>query len=136
MHTRCVTLGKKLLFMGSEFGQFLEWKYNQGLEWDSLNDDLNHKMQHYSKSLNDFYKGHSPLWKIDHDYSGIEIIDADNSDQSIFSFLRKDEENYILCVFNMTQLSALISLLEFPMLVFILKSSTQNLKNLVEILIN
>ncbi|OFI47103.1 1,4-alpha-glucan branching enzyme [Floricoccus penangensis] len=94
--------GKKLLFMGSEFGQFLEWKYNQGLEWDSLNDDLNHKMQHYSKSLNEFYKGHSPLWKIDHDYSGIEIIDADNSDQSIFSFLRKDEENYLLCVFNMT----------------------------------
>ncbi|MCC9935400.1 1,4-alpha-glucan branching enzyme, partial [Streptococcus agalactiae] len=55
--------GKKLLFMGSEFGQFLEWKYNDQLEWGNLNDDMNQKMQRYTKQLNQFYKDHKCLWR-------------------------------------------------------------------------
>src|SRR3712207_9224899 len=51
--------GKKLLFMGSEFGQFLEWKYNHQLEWQNLEDELNAKMQHFTASLNQLYKDHS-----------------------------------------------------------------------------
>ena len=48
--------GKKLLFMGSEWGQFLEWKYDHGLEWVDLSDELNQRMQQFTKTLNELYK--------------------------------------------------------------------------------
>lgn len=95
--------GKKLLFMGSEFGQFLEWKYNDQLEWENLNDDMNQKMQRYTKQLNQFYKDHKCLWRIDDSFDGIEIIDADNKSETVLSFIRKDDKgDLLLCVFNMT----------------------------------
>lgn len=94
--------GKKLLFMGSEFGQFLEWKYDYQLEWSNLEDAMNRKMQIFTSALNGFYKNHNQLWKIDHDYHGLEIIDADNRDESILSFIRKnDKGEFLICVFNM-----------------------------------
>lgn len=97
--------GKKLLFMGSEFGQFLEWKYDQGLEWSNLSeqDQLNLKMQKFTSHLNKFYKDHRPLWENDTSYDGLEIIDADNRDQSVLSFIRKDNKgDFLVCVFNTT----------------------------------
>ncbi|WP_307975956.1 1,4-alpha-glucan branching protein GlgB [uncultured Streptococcus sp.] len=95
--------GKKLLFMGSEFGQFLEWKYNHELEWGNLEDKLNLKMQGFTSHLNQFYKEHKALWQIDDSYDGIEIIDADNKDESVLSFIRKDKKgNLLVCVFNTT----------------------------------
>ncbi|MCC9727616.1 1,4-alpha-glucan branching enzyme, partial [Streptococcus agalactiae] len=95
--------GKKLLFMGSEFGQFLEWKYNDQLEWENLNDDMNQKMQRYTKQLNQFYKDHKCLWRIDDSFDGLEIIDADNKSETVLSFIRKDDKgDLLLCVFNMT----------------------------------
>ncbi|WEV45894.1 1,4-alpha-glucan branching protein GlgB [Streptococcaceae bacterium ESL0687] len=94
--------GKKLLFMGSEWGQFLEWKFDHALEWVDLEDPLNKKMQTYTKHLNSFYQKNKCLWDIDHDYSGIEIIDADNVDESVLSFVRKSDTDFIVCVFNMT----------------------------------
>ncbi|HGD2425349.1 TPA: 1,4-alpha-glucan branching protein GlgB [Streptococcus agalactiae] len=95
--------GKKLLFMGSEFGQFLEWKYNDQLEWGNLNDDMNQKMQRYTKQLNQFYKDHKCLWRIDDSFDGLEIIDADNKSETVLSFIRKDDKgDLLLCVFNMT----------------------------------
>lgn len=94
--------GKKLLFMGSEFGQFLEWKYDYQLEWTNLEDKLNHQMWHYTSELNQFYKDHKALWQIDESYDGIEIIDADNTAESILSFVRRDKKGDLLvCVFNM-----------------------------------
>ena len=94
--------GKKLLFMGSEFGQFLEWKYDYQLEWGNLEDKLNHQMQHYTSELNQFYKDYKALWQIDDSYDGIEIIDADNTAESILSFIRRDKKgNLLVCVFNM-----------------------------------
>ncbi len=94
--------GKKLLFMGSEFGQFLEWKYDQQLEWGNLEDDLNQKMQTFTSKLNQFYKDHKVLWQVDTSYDGIEIIDADNRDESVLSFIRKNKKGEMLiCVFNM-----------------------------------
>lgn len=97
--------GKKLLFMGSEFGQFLEWKSDHELEWDNLleEDQLNLNMQAFTSHLNHFYKDYRPLWQNDETYDGIEIIDADNKAQSVLSFIRKDDKGDLLvCVFNMT----------------------------------
>lgn len=95
--------GKKLLFMGSEFGQFLEWKFDDQLVWDNLEDDLNQKMQSFTSLLNQFYQEHNMLWQNDHNYDGIEIIDADNSLESVLTFTRKNNKgDYLLCVFNMT----------------------------------
>lgn len=95
--------GKKLLFMGSEFGQFLEWKYDHQLEWQNLEDELNAKMQHFTASLNQLYKDHSMLWQNDETYDGIDIIDADNKDESVLSFCRQNNKGeLLLCVFNMT----------------------------------
>ena len=94
--------GKKLLFMGSEFGQFLEWKSEEQLEWSNLDDDMNRKMQEFTSQLNQFYKDNKMLWEIDDSYDGIEIIDADNRDQSVLTFTRKDKKgNHLLCIFNM-----------------------------------
>ncbi|WP_019804165.1 1,4-alpha-glucan branching protein GlgB [Streptococcus mutans] len=96
--------GKKLLFMGSEFGQFLEWKYDHALEWTNLEeeDGLNLKMQDFTSQLNQFYKDHKVLWQLDTSYDGLEIIDADNVDESVLSFIRKNEKGDLLvCAFNM-----------------------------------
>lgn len=97
--------GKKLLFMGSEFGQFLEWKFDYQLEWNNLEDEMNQKMQAFTSHMNAFYKDHKSLWQIDDSYDGIEIIDADNRAESVLSFIRKDDKgdkgDFLVCVFNL-----------------------------------
>lgn len=94
--------GKKLLFMGSEFGQFLEWKSEEQLEWGNLEDEMNAKMRCFTSQLNHFYKEHKELWEIDDSFDGLEIIDADNRDQSVLSMVRKNRKGDLLvCVFNM-----------------------------------
>ena len=94
--------GKKLLFMGSEFGQFLEWKSEEQLEWGNLEDEMNAKMSRFTSQLNHFYKEHKELWEIDDSFDGLEIIDADNRDQSVLSMIRKNRKGELLvCVFNM-----------------------------------
>ena len=94
--------GKKLLFMGSEYGQFLEWKSEEQLEWSNLEDPMNAKMKYFTSQLNQFYKDHRCLWEIDTSYDGSEIIDADNRDQSVLSFIRKGKKgDMLVCVFNM-----------------------------------
>ena len=97
--------GKKLLFMGSEFGQFLEWKFDYQLEWGNLEDEMNQKMQAFTSHMNAFYQDHKSLWQIDDSYDGIEIIDADNRAESVLSFIRKDDKgdkgDFLVCVFNL-----------------------------------
>ena len=94
--------GKKLLFMGSEFGQFLEWKSEEQLEWGNLEDEMNAKMSRFTSQLNHFYKEHKELWEIDDSFDGLVIIDADNRDQSVLSMVRKNRKGDLLvCVFNM-----------------------------------
>lgn len=96
--------GKKLLFMGSEWGQFLEWKFDEGLEWNDLNDPLNHSMQRFTSELNDFYKNQTALWELEDSYDTIEIIDADNTSESILSFMRKGKrkKDFLIVILNMT----------------------------------
>lgn len=96
--------GKQLLFMGSEWGQFLEWKYDDQLEWVDLQDDLNASMQHYTASLNKFYHDNRALWETDHTENTLEVIDADNTDETVLTFIRhgKRKKDFLIIAMNLT----------------------------------
>jgi len=80
--------GKKLLFMGSEYGPFREWDFENELEWFMLDYDMHAKMQQYTAALNHFYLAHPPLYRDDGWWSGFAWIDADNRDQSVAAYRR------------------------------------------------
>lgn len=94
--------GKKLLFMGGEFGQFAEWKDLEDLDWELFEFEMHKKMHHFVKSLNQFYLKEPSFWQLDHEQEGFEWIDPNNFDQSIISFIRKghNEQLIILCNFT------------------------------------
>ena len=95
--------GKKLNFMGNEFGQFREWNEKRSLDWHLVSWDSHGKLLQMMKVLNHLYKENAPFWEIDHYYTGFEWIWCDDADNSIVSFVRKDDHgNQILCVFNFT----------------------------------
>ncbi len=96
--------GKKLLFMGCEYGQFIEWKYDDSLDWHLLSYDMHGKMFQFVKALNHLYLEEASLWEDDHSYEGFEWIDANDSTQSILSFVRrgKDPQNFLVVVVNFT----------------------------------
>lgn len=94
--------GKKLLFMGSEFGQFDEWKYREEMDWMLLDYESHSKFFNYYKELNSFYKETHSLWRLDHESEGFEWIDADNAGQSVITFMRRGKRkgDYCLIVCN------------------------------------
>ena len=93
--------GKKLLFMGSEFAQFIEWNYEQELDWLLLEYDKHKKMQYFVKTLNRFYLENPEFWQIDYSWEGFSWISNDDRDQSVISFRRIDKNgDEIICVFN------------------------------------
>lgn len=96
--------GKKLLFMGGEYGQFLEWKYDHELEWGSLQDEANQGMLHFTKTLNQLYKDEPALWELEGTEETVEIIDADNLDESILTYIRKGKKksDFLIVVLNLT----------------------------------
>lgn len=95
--------GKKLLFMGSEFGQFIEWNEWQALDWHLLGYDSHKMMQTFMKELNLLYKSEPCLFELDTTYEGYEWIEVDNSDESVISFERIDGSgNRMIAIFNFT----------------------------------
>jgi len=96
--------GKKLNFMGNEFGQFLEWKFDKELEWQSLDDEMNAAHFEFTKKLNTFYKDNRALWELDHVQEGIEILDADNKEESVLLFIRKGKKprDFLIICCNFT----------------------------------
>ena len=97
--------GKKLLFMGSEFAQGREWNYNEGLDWFLLEQEGGwHKgVQDFVRELNHVYKDTTPLYQLDQWPEGFEWLVADDGDNSVFVFERRDREgNRVIVISNFT----------------------------------
>ena len=97
--------GKKLLFMGSEFAQGREWNYNEGLDWFLLEQEGGwHKgVQDFVRELNHVYKDTAPLYQLDQWPEGFEWLVADDGDNSVFVFERRDREgNRVIVISNFT----------------------------------
>ena len=96
--------GKKLLFMGQEFGQLREWSEERELDWFLLNEEPHKELQNYVHDLLTIYKKYPALYAGDNNPEGFEWINADDGDRSIFSFVRKSptKRNNILYIVNFT----------------------------------
>lgn len=88
--------GKKLSFMGNEYGQFREWDYENGLEFFMLDFELHKKLWKFNKYINNVYKNNAPLFEIDHSWEGFEWISTEEKDNNVISFIRKDKKGNIL----------------------------------------
>ena len=96
--------GKKLLFMGQDFAQFREWSEARELDWYLLAEEKHVQMKEYVKELLHLYQGSPALYETDDNWEGFEWVNADDSERSIFSFIRhsKDGKNNLLFVVNFT----------------------------------
>lgn len=96
--------GKKLLFMGQEFAQDHEWNEEKELDWILLTDDLHSAMKNYVSRLLEIYRKYPCLYEIDNDWNGFEWMNADDKDNSTYSYVRKASSgrNNLLVVLNMT----------------------------------
>ena len=96
--------GKKLLFMGSEFGQWHEWRAHEQLDWPLL-DHVNHRaLREWCKTMNFIYREHPELHASDHSWEGFQWMDLSNANDSIFAFMRRatPDAEPLLCIFNCT----------------------------------
>jgi 1,4-alpha-glucan branching enzyme len=96
--------GKKLLFMGSEFGQWSEWSYARSLDWHLLEYAPHRGLQQWVRDLNALYRAHPALYEVDFGPEGFEWIDAADSANAVVSFVRYDaaREERLLVVCNFT----------------------------------
>ena len=96
--------GKKLLFMGGEFGQETEWNHDAQLDWNALNDPLNHGVQRLVADLNRAYRDLPALHQYDCEPRGFEWLDFENPDQSVLAFLRRgrNDNQWVVVACNFT----------------------------------
>ena len=96
--------GKKLLFMGQDFGQFHEWDEKAALDWYLTDEPQNAGLQSYVKDLLQLYRKYPALYELDYDWDGFQWINANDGDRSIFSFVRysRDHKRSLLFVINFT----------------------------------
>ena len=96
--------GKKLLFMGQDFGQEREWSEERELDWFLLAEEQNRGMHEYVKELLKIYRKYPAMYSIDNDWGGFEWLNADDTERSTYSFFRKDKtgKNNVMFVLNMT----------------------------------
>jgi 1,4-alpha-glucan branching enzyme len=96
--------GKKMLFMGGEFGQWREWNHDTSLEWHLCDFERHVQLQRLVQDLNRLYRQEPALYELDHDWTGFQWIDFSDAANSVIAFLRKakDQDNQILCLCNFT----------------------------------
>ena len=93
--------GKKLLMMGSEFGQWNEWHFEYSLDWHLMDNEINRKTQAFFKAANHLYLEHPALWQEDFSWEGFEWIYADDNQANTISFIRKDDKgDFLVAVCN------------------------------------
>ena len=99
--------GKKLLFMGQEFGQWHEWDEKAALDWHLLGEEKHLELQSYVKDLLHLYRKYPALYRLDNDWDGFQWINANDGDRSIFSFIRRDKtgKKNLLFIINFTPVS-------------------------------
>ena len=96
--------GKKMLFMGNDFGQWNEWDCDNGLQWDLLQWETHQGLQKMVADLNAIYRREPALFEVDFEPHGFEWIDCQNADDSVLSFIRKakDPADFLVIVCNFT----------------------------------
>ncbi len=96
--------GKKLMFMGAEFGQGREWNYDQSLDWHLLDEPLHAGLRRYVQDLNGVYAAHRALYEVDFEPAGFQWIDCNDNENSVVSFIRRsrDGHDFIVAALNFT----------------------------------
>jgi 1,4-alpha-glucan branching enzyme len=94
--------GKPLLFMGSELGSYREWNHDGSLDWHLESEPLHGGLLRFMADLGAVYRARSELWRTDPDLSGFSWLDADDRDHSIYSYLRRDGDRFLLVLLNLT----------------------------------
>jgi len=92
--------GKKLMFMGCEFGQFREWDYENSLEWFMLDYPSHHALREYVAALNRFYLSHPELWRYDYEREGFEWIIVDEEEKNTIAYKRKNQKDSLVVIIN------------------------------------
>jgi len=94
--------GKKMLFMGCEFGQWREWNHDESLDWHLTQYDEHRQLQALVRYLNQVYRDEPALWETDGDPAGFHFIDADNADDNVLAFMRiaRSDGRRLICVCN------------------------------------
>ena len=102
--------GKKLLFMGQEFGQTREWNEDRSLDWDLLSYDNHRQMQDFSAKLNNFYRSNPALYETDYDPEGFSWVSCEDADHSLVSFMRYSKNSaqklFVICNFTPVEYKA------------------------------
>lgn len=95
--------GKKLLFMGGEIAQFIEWRYYEGIEWFLLDYPAHASLQKFVKESNQLYLKEKSLWQNDENWEGFQWLDVHSHQQSVLVFLRRAKDGeFIICLLNLT----------------------------------
>ena len=96
--------GKKLLFMGGELGQWLEWNHNRSIDWHLLGYDSHRQLQDYVRDLNHLYTSEPALYQVDFEHTGFEWLDFHDAQGSTIAFMRRarEENDYLIFAVNFT----------------------------------
>jgi 1,4-alpha-glucan branching enzyme len=96
--------GKKLMFMGGEFGQFIEWRYQSQLDWMLLDYEIHRKLKQYVKELNLIYRSNKAFYEDERDWNGFQWINPNARDDSVISYIRRDKnmKHAIIVVISFT----------------------------------
>lgn len=96
--------GKKMLFMGGDIGEFIEWRYDEGLEWQLLEYEKHRKLNKYLKTINHYYLENKPFWQNEENWDGFSWINAGDNENSVISFVRraKRKSDNVIVVCNFT----------------------------------